>query len=390
MLDALQLHQTGLPRALLVAESHWPRVDRSERLVGGPQRHAESMITDPVRSWIETLPKVELHVHLEGSMSADTIAALSARHGVDTSGIWPDGLPERFSFDGFPDFAAQFFFGLSLLRSGEDLATITTDLATTLAGQSVRYAEVTTTAFTHFMGRGDRRGMTPADYRDGLNEGRRRASALGVDISWVVDIPRDLEKPDSSVTIGYLESADTPDGLVSIGLGGYEVGFPAQPYASHFARARSLGLHSVPHAGETEGAHSIWAALDDLQAERVGHGVRCLEDPALVTEMGERGTMLEVCPTSNDLLQVVATLEDHPLPEIRAAGLRVCLNTDDPGWFATDLNSELIIASQHLGVTPADHLAIQLDALAASFASSETRKAIAAELAAVAPPTSGH
>ncbi|MCP4225859.1 MAG: adenosine deaminase, partial [Actinomycetia bacterium] len=190
------------------------------------------MITDPVRSWIEALPKVELHVHLEGSMSVETISALSVRHGVDPSGIWPDGLPERFSFDGFPDFAAQFFYGLSLLRTGEDLATITTNLAMTLAGQNVRYAEITTTAFTHFMGRADRPGMTPADYRDGLDEGRRRASDLGVDISWVIDIPRDLEKPDNSVTIDYLESADTPDGLVSIGLGGYEVGFPAEPYAS--------------------------------------------------------------------------------------------------------------------------------------------------------------
>ncbi|MCP3991764.1 MAG: adenosine deaminase [Actinomycetia bacterium] len=348
------------------------------------------MITDTVSSWIEALPKVELHLHLEGSMSVETIAVLSARHGVDPSGIWPDGLPERFSFDGFPDFAAQFFYGLSLLHTGEDLATVTTDLATTLAGQNVLYAEVTTTAFTHFMGRDDRPGMTPADYRDGLNEGRRRASDLGVDISWVIDIPRDLERPDNSVTIDYLESADTPDGLVAIGLGGYEVGCPAEPFAPHFARARSLGLHSVPHAGETEGAHSIWAALDDLQAERIGHGVRCLEDPALVAELGERGTMLEVCPTSNDLLQVVSTLEDHPLPELRAAGVRVCLNTDDPGWFATDLNNELIVASRYLGVTPADHLAMQLDALAASFASADTRNAVAAELAAITLPASGH
>lgn len=343
------------------------------------------MIEPSVRSWIEALPKVELHVHLEGSMSVDTIAALSARHDVEPTVIWPHGLPEYFTFDGFPDFARQFFYGLSLLRTGEDLATITEDLAATLAAQNVRYAEVTTTAYTHFLGRDDRPGMTWSDYRDGLNEGRRRAAARGVDLSWVVDIPRDLEMPDSSVTIDYLESADTPDGLVAIGLGGYEVGFPAQPYGPQFDRARAIGLHSVPHAGETEGAPSVQAAVDVLGAERIGHGVRCLEDPALVDQLVERGTMLEVCPTSNDLLQVIATLDEHPLPDLRAAGLRVCLNTDDPGWFATDLNTELSIGSELLGVSPTDHLAMQVDALAASFAPDDTRARVAAELAAVTP-----
>lgn len=338
------------------------------------------------QTWIEALPKVELHLHLEGSMSVTTIASLSERHGVDPTTVWPNGLPDRFSFDGFPDFARQFFYGLSLLRTGEDLATITADVAETLAGQNVRYAEITTTAYTHFLGRDDRPGMSRTDYRDGLNEGRRRAAEAGVDISWVIDIPRDLEMPDSSVTIDYLESGTTPDGLVSIGLGGYEVGFPAAPYAEDFARAKALGLHSVPHAGETEGAHSVRAAVEDLGAERIGHGVRCLEDPGLVAELVERGIMLEVCPTSNDLLQVVETIEDHALPALRDAGLRVCLNTDDPGWFDTDLNRELAIATEHLGVDPAAHLAMQVDALAASFASDGTRSGLAAELAAVELP----
>lgn len=348
------------------------------------------MLDPTVEAWIQDLPKLELHVHLEGSMSVDTIRNLSERHDVDPTVVWPDGLPERFSFDGFPDFAKQFFYGLSLLRTGEDLATITADVAATMSAQNVRYAEITTTAYTHFLGRDDRPGMSPEEYRDGLNEGRRRAAALGVDIGWVIDIPRDLEMPDQTVTIDYLESNHTPDGLVSIGLGGYEVGFPAQPYAPHFSRATALGLHSVPHAGETEGADSVRSAIEDLSAERIGHGVRCLEDPTLVNELIDRGIMLEVCPTSNDLLQVVENLEDHPLPELRAAGLRVCLNTDDPGWFDTDLNTELGIASDLLGVSPADHVAMQVDALAASFAGEQTRAALAGELAAVSlPPSDG-
>ncbi len=333
-----------------------------------------------IPTWLHDLPKLELHVHLEGSMSVATVRELAARHDVDTTAIWPDGLPLAFSFDGFPSFARQFFFGLSLLRSGADLATITDDLAATLASQNVRYAEITTTAYTHFLDRGGRSGISWGEYREGLNEGRRRAAERGVEIGWVIDIPRDLEMPDQTVTIEYLESGQTPDGLVAIGLGGYEVGFPAAPYAEHFARARAIGLPAVPHAGETEGADSVRQAVEVLGAVRIGHGVRCLEDPSLVDLLIDRGIMLEVCPTSNDLLQVVERIEDHPLPELLAAGLRVCLNTDDPGWFATDLVTELAIASELLGVDRAQHLAMQLDAVDASFIAPEIALALKTEI----------
>jgi aminodeoxyfutalosine deaminase len=338
--------------------------------------------TASMTEWLTGLPKVELHVHLEGSMSVATVRQLTERHDVDPSPIWPDGFPAAFSFDGFPDFARQFFYGLALLRTGEDLATITDDLAATLARQNVRYAEVTTTAFTHFLDRDDRTGMSWGEYRDGLNEGRRRAADRGVDLGWVIDIPRDLEMPDQTVTIEYLESSETPDGLVAIGLGGYEVGFPAAPYADHFARAAAIGLAAVPHAGETEGADSVRQAVDDLGAVRIGHGVRCLEDPELVEQLVERGIMLEVCPTSNDLLQVVARLEEHPLPQLLEAGLRVCLNTDDPGWFATDLVNELSIGSDLFGLGRDAHRAMQLDAVRASFMAPEPAAALSAAIEA--------
>ena len=338
-------------------------------------------LTPPDREWLRSLPKVELHVHLEGSMSVATVRELTDRHGVDPTSIWPDGFPEVFSFDGFPSFAAQYFYGLSLLRSADDLATITDDLAITLAAQNVRYAEITTTAYTHFLDKDDRAGMSWGEYREGLDEGQRRARARGVELGWVVDIPRDIEMPDETVTIDYLESSETPAALVAIGLGGYEVGFPAAPYAPHFARAAALGLPAVPHAGETEGADSVRQAIEQLGAVRIGHGVRCLEDMSVVELLRERNVMLEVCPTSNDLLQVVERIEDHPLPALIEAGLRVCLNTDDPGWFATDLVHELETATELLGVSLERHRAMQLDAVSASFMSVESatscRQAIA-------------
>jgi aminodeoxyfutalosine deaminase len=321
------------------------------------------------------LPKVELHCHLEGSMSAATVRSRVARYRPDHSSVWPDGIPERFSFSDFPDFGRQYLFGLSLLRDEEDLATVTDDLASALAAQNVRYAELTTTAYSHL-----EVGAMPREvYRDGLDEGRRRASRRGVEIGWVIDIPRDLEPTDREITIEYLESGRTPDGLVGIGLGGYEVGFPAAPYADQFARATALGLHSVPHAGETEGPDSVRQAIDLLGAERIGHGVRSLEDAELTARMADLGILCEVCPTSNHLLGVVDDLADHPLPAMIDAGLRVSINTDDPGWFDTDLLGELAIASG-LGVDTTGHIGMQRDALDASFASGDVRRRVSAEL----------
>lgn len=236
------------------------------------------------------------------------------------------------------------------------------DLAATLASQNVRHAELTTTAYSHFLS-----GMAHAQYRDELNEGRRLATARGVSIG-------------STITIDYLDGSMLPDGIVGIGLGGYEVGFPAAPYAQHFARARALGLASLPHAGETEGADSVRQAIDDLGAVRIGHGVRALEDPALVGQIVEAGVFCEVCPTSNLLLGVVNDIDQHAFPALREAGVKTCLNTDDPGWFDTDLMTELEIGTDHFGLSRSDHLDMQHDALAASFASSDVRAALQAEL----------
>ncbi len=325
--------------------------------------------------WITGLPKVELHLHLEGSLEPPTVAAL-AGHGADLTAIWPDGLPERFSFVDFPDFARQFQFGLSLLRDSDDLRDVVVALGASLAEQQVRYAEVTSTVFTHLAG-----GMSPADYAAALDAGAATVrSRHGVQLAWVIDIPRDLEAPGEDVTIDFLAGPHAPAATVAIGLGGYEVGFPPEPYADGFARARALGLRSVPHAGETEGAASIRGALDALGAERIGHGVRCLEDPALVRRLADEGVLLEVCPTSNVLLGVVASIEEHPVRRLIDHGLRVSINTDDPGSFATDLTTELALLHRHHGLGREDLRRLQLTALDASFADDAARARIRAEI----------
>jgi adenosine deaminase len=330
-------------------------------------------------AWLRNLPKVELHVHLEGSLTPAVVARLADRHAADHSRIWPAGIPEAFSFVDFPDFGRQFLFGLKLIRDAVDLVDVVEALARDLAAQSVRYAEVTSTAFSHLG-----RGMAEADYGAALDEGRRRAAGLGVELAWVIDIPRDLERPGSTVTLDHLSGPHAPDNVVALGLGGYEIGNPAAAYREEFARARALGLGSVPHAGETDGPASVRAALDELGADRIGHGVRSVEDPALVAELADRGTCLEVCLTSNRLLGVVDELARHPLPDLMASGVTVSLNTDDPGYFATDLTTELLAATEHFGLTPEAHLALQRDAVAASFLPAERKAALTAELDAYA------
>jgi adenosine deaminase len=346
---------------------------------------SSSPITRPldpgVPTWIADLPKVELHVHLEGSLRPPTVVELAHRHGRDTAEVWPDGMPDAFTFVDFPDFARQFWFGLSLLRTGEDLVAVIGALGESLAASNVRYAEVTTTAYSHL-----HRGLPAAEYADALNLGRRKVALdHAVEIAWVVDIPRDLEVPSSTLTVDFLLGRHAPDGVVAIGLGGYEVGFPAAPYGDAFGRARAAGLRAVPHAGETEGADSVRAALDALGAHRIGHGVRCLEDARLVERLRDSQTMLEVCPTSNVLLGVAGSISDHPIRALLDAGLNVSINTDDPGSFATDLTTELALVHAHHGVSLDQLRVMQLAALEASFAPAALKHSLRSDLEAVAP-----
>jgi aminodeoxyfutalosine deaminase len=335
-------------------------------------------VTTDVEEWIRALPKVELHVHLEGSLQPATVARLAAHHGRDTADVWPQGLPERFSFVDFPDFARQFWFGLSLLRTGDDIVAVVDALGEALATANVRYAEVTSTAFSHL-----RAGMPAEEYGAALDRGAARVRAEHrIELGWVIDIPRDLEDGESTVTTDFLAGAHAPTDVVAIGLGGYEVGFPATPYAQSFARARSLGLRSAPHAGETEGPHSVRAALDDLRADRIGHGVRVVEDPQLVARLADQGTMLEVCPTSNVLLGVCAAIDEHPIRTLIDAGVNVCINTDDPGSFGTDLVTELTLVHRHHDVSAERLRAMQLAAVDASFAPSHLKSVLSGDIAA--------
>nr|WP_281352407.1 adenosine deaminase [Phytoactinopolyspora alkaliphila] len=327
------------------------------------------------------MPKVELHVHLEGSLRPTTLFRLAERNGVDVGASTPDELNGLYQFNDFEDFAKLFFTGLAVLRSAEDFADATVSLAAELAAQNVPYAEVTSTPLTH-----QRRGVALEEYRDGLNEGRRRARAdYGVDLAWVCDIARETEDPESEATIGYLLDSTAPDGVVGLGLGGIEAGFPPELFASSFARAKASGLASLPHAGETVGPESIWGALGSLNADRIGHGVHSLADPDLIAHLAAERIPLEVAPSSNVALKISDSLEAHPLGELAAAGVVVTINTDDPAYFQTTLTDELLAAHRFHGFTRTKLVAAQLAALNASYAATATKLRVRAELQRLLP-----
>lgn len=325
---------------------------------------------------IETLPKVELHLHLEGSLRPATMFTLAERNRVDLGVANEAELTARYQFGGFDDFLRLFIQGLEVLQTAADFAFAAEALAIELAAQNVRYAEVTTTPFNHH-----RRGISMEEYVSGLDEGRRLARTHGVEVGWICDIPRELEEPDREFTVDLITGHSAPDGVVAIGLGGPEVGFPAEWFASSFERARAAGLGSVPHAGETVGAESVWAAIRSLHADRIGHGVRSVEDPDLLEYLAEHAIPLEVSMTSNVLLGVAPSIEEHQLPHLLAAGVPVTLNTDDPAYFGTDLSRELDLARRVHGLGLDRLAALQRTAVDASFAPDEVKRTITAELA---------
>ena len=285
---------------------------------------------------IAALPKAELHVHLEGSVLPELALKLASRRGVELpGGPTVEGLRAAYRFTSFRDFLNVYVAISSCLQQAEDFADAVLGVGRELARQRVRYVEMTFTPMTHVS-----RGVDADAMLAGLAEGRRRAKAeLGVEFAWVFDVVRSLPEQGQGTLELALRGRD--DGVVALGVGGPEgPKFPVDPLAPVFAAAKAEGLRSVPHAGEQDGAASVWANLNLLDADRIGHGVHCLEDPALVEELRERQVPLEVCPTSNVVLGFAPDHASHPLPRLQAEGLAVSLASDDPPLFGTTLEQE--------------------------------------------------
>ena len=331
--------------------------------------------------FIAGLPKAELHVHHVGSASPRIVAELAARHpGVVPAD--PEELRSFFEFRDFAHFVEVYLSVVDLIRTPEDVRMLTYEVAREMAGQRLRYAELTCTPYTSVLPHIEGRGIPIEAYTEAIEDARVAAERdFGLVLRWIYDIPGEAGLPAADATLTYaLDHA--PDALVGFGLGGPEIGVPRPQFAPHFEAARAAGLHSVPHAGETTGPQTVWDAVKLLGAERIGHGVSAAADPELLAHLARHGIPLEVCPTSNVATRAVESLEAHPLRTFVEAGVLVTINSDDPPMFGTNLNTEYGVAAELLDLDEAGVARLAQAAVVASFAPDDVKRGLLAEIEA--------
>jgi aminodeoxyfutalosine deaminase len=330
-----------------------------------------SALTD--EAFVDALPKVELHVHLEGSMRPETLLQLRRKHRLEELPGTLAQLREWYAFRDFAHFIDVYVASVRALVDGDDFALLARTTGEHLAAQDVRYAEVTFTPWLHLS-----RGLPLDEVFAGLEEGRLDVERrLGVRLRWITDAPGDAGVEAAERTLEAVLALGSA-AVVGFGLGGPEVARP--PFAQVFAAARQAGLRAVPHAGEAAGPEAVWAALDDLGAERIGHGIAAAADAALLRRLRDEQTVLEVCPTSNVRTRVVADLARHPLPALVDAGVAVTVNSDDPPMFNTTLRQELLSVLAPVGLSRAQLVACLQTAVDGSFMPQEHKAALLAEL----------
>lgn len=327
-------------------------------------------------TFVAGLPKVELHVHHVGSASPRIVADLAARHeGTSPVPADPERLREYFDFSDIEHFIEVYLSVVDLIRTPEDVAMLTYEVARDLSDQAVRYAELTVTPHSSI-----KNGIAAESFCEALEDARERASRdFGIGLAWCFDIPGEAGIPAADVTLDAALRV-RPDGLVSFGLGGPEAGISRAQFAAHFDQARAAGLRSVPHAGESAGPESVWEALRYLGAERIGHGIAAARDPELLSHLAGAGIPLEVCPTSNLRTRSVSSLDEHPLPQLVAAGVAVTINSDDPPMFSTTLNDEYLVAAQLLGLDTDGLAELARAGVRASFLPEDRKSAIIHEI----------
>jgi aminodeoxyfutalosine deaminase len=306
----------------------------------------------------KTFPKIELHVHLEGTVRARTLLQIARRNTVPLPADSVDGLAGLYQYRDFAHFIEVWMLTTGALRTERDFRQVVVDYAAEAASHGAVYIEGIFTP-AEPAGRGCDWDEVFTGYCDGAQQA---AEQHGVQVRLTPDIPRGYPLEAAELTVRHAV-AYRDRGVVGVGLGGPEAEFPPEMYVRAFEIAKDGGLGSVPHAGEAAGPPSVRGALDGLRADRIRHGIRAADDPGLLRELAARSVVLDVCPISNLRTGVVASLDKHPLPELAGAGIFCSVSTDDPAMFGTDLATDYAAATK-LGVTARDcYLAGQRGAL---------------------------
>lgn len=334
------------------------------------------MLTPQLDEFITRMPKVELHLHLEGTITPRTLIELARRNGVALPAADEAGVAELFRYRDFGEFLSVFMALARAIVCGEDFERLAYELGRDLAAQEVRYAEVMISPMQYL-----KRGLDLREVIEGCMAGFARVEReTGTVIRLALDYGRQYG-PEAAWAVLEVARATRHLGVVGWSIGGNEIGHPPEPFAPIFAAAREAGLGLMAHAGEVVGPASVWGAIDALGVTRLGHGIRAADDPSLVAALRERGVVLDVCPTSNLLTGAVETWPAHPLRQLHEAGVQVTINSDDPTFFATTLTEEYRRTLLRLGFGVDDLCATVLTAARASFLPGPQAAALAGRIA---------
>jgi adenosine deaminase len=308
-----------------------------------------------------SVPKAELHVHLEGTATPDLVRRIAQRNGLEI----PEGVfasPDRFAWRDFLDFLNTYNLVCSVIRTGEDYRDIAYEYLASCARGGAIYVELTASVdHSRIAGIGD------AEHWEGIAAGIDDARADHGIEARILSVAVRNYGVERAIEIAELTAARPHPYVVGFSLAGDEAGYPPEPFLDAYRIVADAGLGCTVHAGEWAGADSVRGALE-LPVSRIAHGVRAIEDPALVEELARRRVTLEVCPTSNVVLGVFPTYEEHPFPVLRAAGIPLTLGSDDPPYFGASVAGEYAIAHERFGLSEDDLVDVTRTAIEASFA----------------------
>ena len=317
-------------------------------------------------SWFSKVPKVELHLHLEGAIPHDALWELIQKYGGDYSVANPESLEKRFEYKDFPHFIETWLWKNQFLREYEDFTFIAEQVARDLSFQNIWYAEVffSPSDFARF-------GLETQRLAEAIRKGFSRVSEI--EIALVADLVRDFGPERATDTLNELNEVKEYN-VVGIGIGGSEQDFPPEPFERVFEMARKFGFYTSAHAGEAAGSESIWAAIRSLKVDRIGHGTRAKEDEFLLDYLAEQKIPLEMCLISNVRTGVVDTVKDHPVREYFDRGIVLSINTDDPKMFGTSLAEEYCLLQEKFDFTKNEICSLILQSVQTSWLSNEKQQ----------------
>jgi adenosine deaminase len=337
-------------------------------------RQANVAVSQSESSWHARVPKVELHLHLEGAIPHDALWQLVQKYGSDPSLPDLESLERKFVYRDFPHFIQMWIWQTQFLREYEDFTFIAEAVARDLARQNIRYLEA-------FCSPSDfaRHGLKVQPLLEAIRKGLARVPEIVVLL--VPDLVRDGGPQKGATTLAALSECKDY-GVIGINIGGSEQLFPPEPFAPVYAEARRLGFHTSAHAGEAAGAESVWGAIRALKVDRIGHGTRAVEDEALLDYIAEHRIPIECNPISNVRTGVIASIEQHPARLFFERGILFSVNTDDPQMFGNSLAEEYQMLEERLGFSRDEIRTVILNGIASAWMPDERKQSMSAEFRA--------